>query len=82
MHTTQIMLSVRKAAWSLGHYGLHFLLHRSKLTIAEGIHVRAGKMAQELSLAFSMDHFHRPSTYVDWSTATCNLDSRGLDSFF
>lgn len=41
------------------------LLHRSKLTIAERIHVRARKMAQELSLAFSMDHFHGPSTHVD-----------------
>ena len=82
MHVAQIMLSVTKAAWSLGHYGLYFLLHRSKLTIAEGIHARARKMAQEISLAFSMDHFHSPSTHVDWSTATCNLDSRGLDSFF
>lgn len=83
MHTTQILLSVRQAAWSLGHYGLHFfLVHGSKLTIAEGIHVRARKMAQELSLAFSMDHFHGPSTHVDWSTATYNLDSRGLDPLF
>lgn len=82
MHVTQIMLSVRQAAWSLGHCGLHFLLHGSKLTVAEGIHVRAGKTAQELSLAFSMDHFHGPSSHVDWPTATCNLDSRGLDPLF